>query len=331
MILSVVIPVYKIPEFLLKRCVESVLAQELYSRNSIEIILVDDGSPDDCGRWCDKYAASHEYVTAVHKENGGLSSARNYGKKYAKGEYITFLDADDWVDADYYLPIIEYMKKNKAEIGIGGMRIDTRDSSEIMGGVTPRRIMTAKEALLDMYTSNGFIWSVCDKIYKKKILDELVFDEKVLYGEDSLFSYQSFVKADVIAYVPLHGYHYCMRDDSMIHSFSENRFWLIKIYQYIYDEVKKQDKQLGDVVLDFYLTVLLDLMHSIRLDKKCYDKWEDLIRVELRKYYYRSCLSSRILSVKDRIKIILLGIMPPAINQSAWKLMKYIRMIKLGK
>ena len=93
---SVVIPVYKVEQYL-RRCVDSVLAQTL---SDLEIILVDDGSPDHCPEICDEYASKHENIRVIHKPNGGLASARNAGMKVATGQYLFFLDSDDWLDAD---------------------------------------------------------------------------------------------------------------------------------------------------------------------------------------------------------------------------------------
>ena len=96
---SVIIPVYKVEEYL-ERCIESVLGQTL---DDLEIILVDDGSPDNCPRICDQYAEKDRRVSVIHKKNGGLASARNAGMKNASGEYIFFLDSDDWLELDLSL------------------------------------------------------------------------------------------------------------------------------------------------------------------------------------------------------------------------------------
>ena len=107
---SVIVPVYKVEPYL-RECVESVMAQTL---TDIEIILVDDGSPDNCGAICDEYAAKDTRITVIHKENGGLSDARNVGLDIATGEYIGFVDSDDWIYPKMYMNniIVILMKKN---------------------------------------------------------------------------------------------------------------------------------------------------------------------------------------------------------------------------
>ena len=96
-LISVIIPVYKVEDYI-HRCVDSVLTQ---TYGNLEIILVDDGSPDRCGEICDEYAAKDKRVVSIHKKNGGLSDARNAGMEVCEGEYITFLDSDDWVVPNY--------------------------------------------------------------------------------------------------------------------------------------------------------------------------------------------------------------------------------------
>ena len=100
-LISVILPIYNVAQFL-PRCIESVCSQ---TYDNLEIILVDDGSPDDCGDICDKYAEKDNRIVVVHKQNGGLSDARNKGAEIANGEYITFIDSDDYVTDTY----VEYL------------------------------------------------------------------------------------------------------------------------------------------------------------------------------------------------------------------------------
>ena len=93
---SIIVPVYKVEKYL-RKCIDSIINQTL---KDIEIILVDDGSPDNCGKICDEYAAKDTRIKVIHKENGGLSSARNAGMEVAEGEYIGFVDSDDWIESD---------------------------------------------------------------------------------------------------------------------------------------------------------------------------------------------------------------------------------------
>ena len=114
---SVIIPIYKVEKYL-NRCIDSVLNQ---SYKDLEVILVDDGSPDKCPEICDEYAKKDKRVKVIHKENGGASDARNYGIKAASGEYLMFLDSDDyWEGTECLKNIVEKLKKNKVDVLVHG-------------------------------------------------------------------------------------------------------------------------------------------------------------------------------------------------------------------
>lgn len=114
---SIIIPVYKVPEEYLRNCIESCINQTL---KNIEIILIDDGSPDNCGEICDEYALKDSRIKVIHKKNGGVSNARNYGILKSKGEYIGFVDADDWIEKDFYEEMILFGEKNKVDVVVSG-------------------------------------------------------------------------------------------------------------------------------------------------------------------------------------------------------------------
>lgn len=96
-LITVVVPVYKVPEEMLRKCLDSISAQ---TRMNFEAVLIDDGSPDNCGAICDEYAQKHDFMRAIHQENGGLSVVRNNGVDAAKGEWVCFVDGDDWIEPD---------------------------------------------------------------------------------------------------------------------------------------------------------------------------------------------------------------------------------------
>lgn len=115
--ISVIVPVFKVEKFLSK-CIESILNQ---TYTDIEVILVDDGSPDKCGEICDLYAQRDKRVKVIHKENGGQASARNAGLEIATGDYISFIDSDDWIDKDMYEELLRVAKSTDADIVGGGV------------------------------------------------------------------------------------------------------------------------------------------------------------------------------------------------------------------
>jgi raffinose-raffinose alpha-galactotransferase len=116
-LVSVIIPVFNVEQYI-ERCVESVINQEY---KNIEIILVDDGSTDQSGMLCDELATKDERIHVIHKKNGGLSSARNSGLEHASGEWVTFIDSDDWVTEDYVSGMYNTAEMSKADVVIGGV------------------------------------------------------------------------------------------------------------------------------------------------------------------------------------------------------------------
>ena len=187
---SVIIPVYNVEPYL-RRCVDSVLAQTF---QDFEVILVDDGSPDNCGAICDEYAAKDARIHVIHQANGGPSSARNAGLDHAQGEYITFVDGDDHIDPSLLSSALAGMKDydsvcfNYHEEDISG--VVKRRSSFSPG---PCRWKNEKELFLFLFTAFfnfGYAYCVWNRLFRKSIIDQhkLRFEENALYAEDLRFN-----------------------------------------------------------------------------------------------------------------------------------------------
>ena len=123
--ISIVVPVYKVEKYL-DKCVQSILAQ---TYKDFELILVDDGSPDNCPQMCDEYAKKNKKIRVVHKNNGGLSDARNAGTTIASGEFVTYVDSDDYVSKDYLAILNDLRIKHEADISVGGLCTFLEDNS----------------------------------------------------------------------------------------------------------------------------------------------------------------------------------------------------------
>ena len=116
-LISIIVPIYNVEKYL-KQCIESIISQ---TYRNIEIILVDDGSPDNCGKICDEYSQKDKRIIVLHKENGGLSDARNKGIDIAKGDYLTFVDSDDFVNIDYIEKLYNSIKFNNTKLAQCGI------------------------------------------------------------------------------------------------------------------------------------------------------------------------------------------------------------------
>ena len=217
-LVSVIVPVYKVEEYLAE-CVDSLLAQ---TYPNIEVILVDDGSPDGCGAICDAYAARDVRVVALHKENGGLSDARNYGLRHAKGDLISFVDSDDWVSPVFIEALQFAMEKHATRLAAVTYGHYFRDGDEFnllgdMSAVEPlvQAPLRAREALrLMLYQAlaTGAQW----RLYERSVLGEDPFPVGIYY-EDLASTYKFVQRAGGVALVDTRElYAYRLRSTSII-------------------------------------------------------------------------------------------------------------------
>ena len=159
-LITVIVPVFKVEKYL-EKCVKSICCQ---TYKNLEIILVDDGSPDNCGKMCDKYAKSDKRIKVIHKENGGLSDARNAGIKMATGKYIAFVDSDDYVSNDYIEYMYKILKKENAKISICELQIVWKNTTIENNKENKVQKLTSKQALENLLYSQGIDVSAPRKI-----------------------------------------------------------------------------------------------------------------------------------------------------------------------
>lgn len=208
--LSVIIPIYNVEKYL-RRCIESVLKQTYLN---LEIILVDDGSTDGCEKICDEYKEKDERVSVIHKKNGGLSEARNFGLKLVTGEIVTYLDSDDYIDANMYEKMIKAMRDKEADIVVCGTYIDYEDGSTKIKSEKKEKILNTEEALIELNSFSSFDMSVCNKIFKKEIIKDIDFPVGKK-SEDYFVMYQYFARAKKVVIINEAKYHYFQRSNSI--------------------------------------------------------------------------------------------------------------------
>ncbi|MGM9589478.1 MAG: glycosyltransferase family 2 protein [Faecousia sp.] len=221
-LVSVIVPVYNVEEYL-GRCVDSILTQ---TYQNLEVILVDDGAKDGSGAICDAYAAKDSRVRVIHKENGGLSSARNAGIDIARGEYLEFVDSDDWLEPDAVESLLREALTNQTELVVGG-RWDVKATigQKQQGLCPPRQEVLSGEKLV----SRIFRWdhcdsSACDKLFAKRLFREARFPQGVVC-EDVPVMYKIVLDAGRIAMLPKPIYNYYHRSGSITYtSVSDKNF-----------------------------------------------------------------------------------------------------------
>ena len=193
---SVIIPVYKVEKYL-EKCIDSVINQ---SYSNLEIILVDDGSPDNCGKICDKYAKKDNRIRVIHKTNGGLSDARNNGIKIATGNYIAFIDSDDYVTEDYIEYLLKLIIDNNSDISIV-MPYEV-DENYIVKKIFKREKIynyNSNDALKTMLYQKKFETSAWGKLFKKNVVNGIYFPTGKIY-EDIGTIYKYILRAKKITF-----------------------------------------------------------------------------------------------------------------------------------
>ena len=200
-LVSIIVPVYNVRDYV-DKCLESLIYQ---SYENVEIIVIDDGATDDSGEICDKLAKSDKRIEVFHKKNGGLSSARNYGIKKAKGKYVCLVDSDDYVEKGFVKALVEESVRSNADIVVCGYNDE----------VPMSRTMTGKEAAVDLLTKQNNMEIIAwNKLYKRELFDDIVYPEGENY-EDNLTTYKLLSKARKVTYVQKSLYVYCEREGSI--------------------------------------------------------------------------------------------------------------------
>lgn len=211
-LLSVIVPVYNVEEYL-TRCVDSILAQ---TYENLEVILVDDGAKDNSGAICDGFAAKDSRVKVIHKENGGLSSARNAGLDVARGEYIAFVDSDDWIAPDAYAHLMELAEKYDVKLVCGGRYDVSGKTGAKTVGLCPKKeeVISAEELVGRIFLWDGCDSSACDKLYHHSILENFRYPEGKVC-EDVPVTYKIVLSAGRVAMSDRPFYHYYHRPGSI--------------------------------------------------------------------------------------------------------------------
>lgn len=210
-LISVIVPVYKVEKYL-NRCIDSIIKQTYHN---LEILLVDDGSPDNSGKICDEYAKKDERIKVIHKPNGGLSDARNYALEIAKGEYIGFVDSDDYIKEDMFQTLYDLCEENNADISIVSFYemvenrvIAVRDSGQLQ---VMDKIEAIKELLIDTKIQS-YAWN---KLFKKDLFVGLRFPTGKNF-EDIATTLILFEKCNKIVRLEEPKYYYVRRNDSIV-------------------------------------------------------------------------------------------------------------------
>ena len=309
-LISVIVPVYNVEKYL-ARCVDSILAQ---TYGNLEIILVDDGTKDSSGAICDAFAARDSRVQVIHKENGGLSSARNVGLNVAKGEYIAFVDSDDWITPDAYAHLLGLLEKYEAKLACGGRFDVSGKTGEICRGLCPGKeeVISAEELVGRIFLWDGCDSSACDKLYHRSLLENFRYPEGKVC-EDVPVTYRIILQTDRVVMSDRPFYHYYHRPGSisMAAGITEKTFHFSQhtevIHPYIrqhHPAIEPQARYLRVRSLSHILLLLEQAENEVRhrfAEQYCH------ARKELKKHSF-FILNSAFFSKKEKITNILLNL-----------------------
>lgn len=232
-LVSIIVPIYKVEEYI-RECLDSIIGQ---TYTNLEIILVDDGSPDNCGEICEEYARNDRRITVYHKENGGLSDARNYGIARAHGEFLTFVDSDDIIKLNFVETLLGLLHEYDADIAAAPF-VRFRNSPEFGGLCVGKTFCTSPhDTFVEMLYQRKIDHGAWGKLYKRDTFGNITFP-KGLYYEDAATTYKVVLRSNRVAITTEKLYAYRMRQGSIMKaSISPNLLNIIPISQQYYTAV----------------------------------------------------------------------------------------------
>jgi glycosyltransferase involved in cell wall biosynthesis len=295
---SIIVPIYNVERYL-RNCIESIMAQSL---KDIEIILVNDGSIDNCGKICNEYVKNDKRINVIHKQNGGLSDARNAGIKFAKGDFIGFVDGDDSIDQNMYEVLYNLCIDQNTDISTCLIKSDNINLKNDFLVESNVKVLDSKNAIHELYegTLSGF--SACNKLYKKEIFENILFPIGRVY-EDAAVMYLLYDRAKKITFINYPLYNYTPRELSITRSgFSVKRFDVVSNYYETYDFMEKNYPEMCEKLNFIYFQTLKNMIADIIREKNLVDDLNFILRVskQLRKIN-KKILSNNILSIREKL------------------------------
>ena len=254
-LISVIIPVYKVERYL-DRCVESIVNQ---TYTNLEIILVDDGSPDNCPKMCDAWAEKDNRIKVMHKTNGGVSSARNMALKVTQGAFIYFMDSDDSVELDTIEKAYKSIVSNGADLVIWGYKVIENEETKL---VNEQQMLSVNlhdaECFLNLYNKN-LLNALWNKLYRRELIKDS-FDIELTWGEDLLFNLNYFKNAKKVNVLSdcMYNYYTFFNPNALTKMSAEKKFKQIqKLFMQKYNLINCQFKGMKNVLSAICIDLIL--------------------------------------------------------------------------
>ena len=277
---SIIIPVYNVEKYI-DRCLESVVNQ---TYKNLEVILVDDGSTDNSGKICDAHKEKYKMTKVIHKENGGLSSARNEGLKYVTGQYVFYLDSDDYISKDCIEHLVKISTQKNADISIIKMINIAENTNEEIKELKNEKliVMNSEKAIKESLYQKKYSCCAPAKLYKTEIAKQVKFPLGKL-AEDLATCHNFFDISNVIVYSSHIGYYYRQQDNSIMHKFNKKRMdalkWSNEIEKFCEKKYPKIHKAAECRTFNVAIHLLLDLKNDVEdYDKIHNEIWSNIKR-----------------------------------------------------
>lgn len=302
-LISIIVPVYKVEEYLPK-CVESLLKQ---TYKNLEIILVDDGSPDRCPSLCDEYALQDSRIKVVHKENGGLADARNAGIDIMSGEYVTFVDSDDYIHPQMVELLFKAMEQEKSDVAVSSWESVTEhdEKSYLMYAIEQYTNFMGKE-IQEKYlikSDDRITFTVAwAKLYKSELFQTIRYPKGKLH-EDEYTTYKVLYKAERITYVDVPLYFYLTRESSIMGAFNARRFDIFGGYlERVEFYLQNKEEQLAKRTLFLAIHMLTQYHEWIKNENKecamAFREYKQIYQKKCREY-----MQKQKLTVEERVEL----------------------------
>ena len=254
-VISILIPVYNVEHYI-STCLDSILSQ---TYTNLQVVLFDDGSKDQSLAICKEYACKNKNIEVYHQENQGVAVTRNHLLEKAKGDYVLFVDSDDWIEIDMVDYLLSFGLQKDADLVMCDRVINDKKPSR----TKPIMVELSQEnAIRDFLYHNYFIGSLCNKLIKTSLLHNLSFDSEISYGEDALFCWQVLQKVNKVVVTNKQLYHYRMNNTSLSHVFNGHQFSAYHVWSQIVNDVKESHPQFLSIAQSHFCVSMTIILYN---------------------------------------------------------------------
>lgn len=314
-LISVIIPVYNTEKYI-SRCLDSIISQ---TYSYLDIILIDDGSSDNSYFICKMYAQRDPRIRLIHKKNSGVSATRNIGLDISKGDYIIFVDSDDFIGPEHISSLYNSLKEHNADICIGNFQKISQSYSSVdnLDTIYHSTLLDKEQTLVKMCLQDEISWEVFAKLFKRENIENIRFDVNEAIGEDFTFSYLALHNSHKICIVPSKSYYYWLREGSATQSgFSQKYLKLWHTWEKFDEFLSKNYPTLKWCSAYFKIHCSIEILDRLWYSKNANKKIEkDTLNV-IKENFFSIILNSRI-SIKVKVKLILI-----LINKNLYQFVK---------